>query len=105
MHSEQGLDDSTVDELAKILMALADVAAGDYTTRIATDLESDHPLAVLGEGVNGMVESLEDVRKRSLEYQTELEEKLKLIEAQSRAIRELSTPAIEVWEGVLCLPI
>jgi len=35
----------------------------------------------------------------------ELLEKLELIERQQRVIRELSTPIIEVWEGVLALPI
>lgn len=35
----------------------------------------------------------------------ELEAKLETIEMQQAAIRELSTPIIEVWAGVLCLPV
>jgi rsbT co-antagonist protein RsbR len=35
----------------------------------------------------------------------ELEEKLKTIEQQRVAIRELSTPVIEIWDGVLCMPV
>ena len=35
----------------------------------------------------------------------ELEAKLETIEMQQAAIRELSTPIIEVWTGVLCLPV
>ena len=35
----------------------------------------------------------------------ELENKLRLIESQQEVIRELSTPIIEVWDGVLTLPI
>jgi rsbT co-antagonist protein RsbR len=35
----------------------------------------------------------------------ELEGKLETIEMQQAAIRELSTPIIEVWGGVLCLPV
>jgi rsbT co-antagonist protein RsbR len=35
----------------------------------------------------------------------ELEGKLETIEMQQAAIRELSTPIIEVWAGVLCLPV
>ncbi len=38
-------------------------------------------------------------------YQAELEEKVRLLEAQRAAIRELSTPVIQVWEGILVLPI
>ncbi|WP_434421931.1 STAS domain-containing protein [Nannocystis pusilla] len=35
----------------------------------------------------------------------ELQAKLELIERQQQVIRELSTPIIEVWDGVLTLPI
>ena len=35
----------------------------------------------------------------------DLEAKLETIEMQQAAIRELSTPIIEVWNGVLCLPV
>jgi rsbT co-antagonist protein RsbR len=35
----------------------------------------------------------------------ELLEKIDLVERQQRVIRELSTPIIEVWDGVLALPI
>lgn len=35
----------------------------------------------------------------------ELAEKLSVIEAQAEAIRHLSTPIIEVWDGVLTMPI
>lgn len=35
----------------------------------------------------------------------ELAEKLATIEQQQSAIRELSTPIMEVWDGILCLPI
>ena len=35
----------------------------------------------------------------------ELREKLELIEAQSATIRALATPIIQVWDGILCLPV
>jgi rsbT co-antagonist protein RsbR len=35
----------------------------------------------------------------------ELEDQLRMIELQQAAMRELSTPIIEVWAGVLCLPV
>jgi rsbT co-antagonist protein RsbR len=35
----------------------------------------------------------------------DLESKLETIEMQQAAIRELSSPIIEVWAGVLCLPV
>ncbi|WP_437290849.1 PAS domain-containing protein [Sorangium sp. So ce406] len=45
-----------------------------------------------------------DVTERVRAEQS-LAEKLHLIEAQAEAIRNLSTPIIEVWDGVLILPI
>src|SRR5262245_16797299 len=39
------------------------------------------------------------------ERSRELAEKLATIEQQRTAIRELSTPVMEVWDRILCLPI
>ncbi|MDC0672508.1 PAS domain-containing protein [Nannocystis radixulma] len=41
----------------------------------------------------------------SRQREKELLDKLELIERQQRVIRELSTPIIEVWEGIVALPI
>ncbi|HEV7669313.1 MAG TPA: STAS domain-containing protein [Thermoanaerobaculia bacterium] len=55
----------------------------------------------LGEAKRALKEALErhEVTNR------ELEGKLQTIELQQAAIRDLSTPIIEVWSGVLCLPV
>ncbi|MDI1477793.1 AAA family ATPase [Polyangium sp. y55x31] len=45
-----------------------------------------------------------DVTERK-EAEATLREKLRIIEEQQAAIRSLSTPIIEVWEGVLTMPI
>jgi rsbT co-antagonist protein RsbR len=93
------------DRLTDILLVVSDVASGDYSTRLRSDLPANHPLSTLFEGINSMVESLQKEEERSNRYRKELEEKLATIEVQRAAIRELSTPIIEVWEGVLCLPV
>ncbi|WAS90767.1 PAS domain-containing protein [Nannocystis punicea] len=41
----------------------------------------------------------------AVDREREMRNKLELIERQQRVIRELSTPIIEVWEGVLVMPI
>jgi rsbT co-antagonist protein RsbR len=94
-----------VSRVADILMALSDVGSGDYATRLRTDLPDKHPLTTLFVGINEMIASLEAEQQRGTAYRQELEEKLATIELQRTAIRELSTPIMEVWEGVLCLPI
>jgi rsbT co-antagonist protein RsbR len=94
-----------LERIADILLAVADVGAGDYSTRLKSDLPPDHPLSTLFEGLNQMILSLENAQQRAVEYQKDLEEKLATIDAQRDAIRELSTPIIEIWQGVLCLPV
>ena len=99
------LNATMLERIADILLVVADVGAGDYTTRLRSDLPADHPVATLYEGINQMIVSLQEEQRQSNEYRKELEEKLATIELQRAAIRELSTPIIEVWEGVLCLPV
>ncbi len=109
MAVEPAVDDKLaglmLERIADILLVVADVGSGDYATRLKSDLPADHPLTTLYDGINEMVASLDREQQRSLVYQKELEEKLSTIEIQRAAIRELSTPIIEVWEGVLCLPV
>lgn len=93
------------ERITDILLVVADVSKGDYTNRLRSDLPGDHPLTTLYDGINSMVESIGEAQERGAHYRHELEEKLAMIDAQRAAIRELSTPIIEVWNGVLCLPI
>lgn len=105
MKTDEEIPDILLERIADILLVVADVGNGDYDTRLTTDFPEDHPLSTLYEGVNTMVQSLGDAAEQSAAYRRELEEKLATIEAQRIAIRELSTPIIEVWEGILCLPV
>ena len=91
--------------VSDILIVLADVGAGDYSVRLPRDLPEEHPLGTLFTGINEMIDSLGAAQERSVAYRQELEEKLATIELQRAAIRELSTPVMEVWDGVLCLPV
>ncbi len=99
------LAEQMLQRIADILIVVADVGSGDYSARVSSPHEPDHPITILFDGVNEMIESLAAARTRTVAYQHELEEKLATIETQRAAIRELSTPIIEVWEGVLCLPV
>ncbi|MFW5875757.1 MAG: STAS domain-containing protein [Myxococcota bacterium] len=98
-------DEEVLDRFAQVLMALSDVAAGDYKIRLPHDLPDNHPFGALARGLNEMVAALGDAQTKAREYHNDLEEKLRVISAQQEAIRELSSPVIEVWRGVLCLPV
>lgn len=99
------LEVDIMDRLADVLMVLSEVTGNDFSSRLETDLPEDHPISALYRGVNETVQSLAETHGRMTTYQAELEEKLLTIERQRAAIHELSTPVIEIWEGVICLPI
>src|SRR5215208_4523195 len=93
------MDDMLVRErITDVLVVLSAIGAGSLDERLPEIRNDDDPFASLFEGINDVVESLAG-------YQRELEERVRTIEQQRNAIRELSTPVIEVWDGVLCLPV
>jgi rsbT co-antagonist protein RsbR len=94
-----------LERISAILLVVADVGAGDYEARLKSDLPDDHPISALYQGLNTMIDSLSREQGKATAYQRDLEVKLATIEVQRAAIRELSTPIIEIWEGVLCLPV
>jgi rsbT co-antagonist protein RsbR len=93
------------ERLADVLIVLANVTSGDLDTRLPLDLPPSHPLGALNQGINDMVEALVASKTESESYQRQLEDRLAMIEKQRIAIRELSTPIIEVWDRVICLPV
>lgn len=93
------------DSLDEILEGLTAAAQGDLQMRLTPRYDDSHPAGALAAGVNAMVESLAQARAASEASARDLEEKINAIERQQVAIRELSTPAIEVWQGVLCMPV
>ena len=103
--SAAGTDGEIVEIIADALLILANVSYGDLDGRVQIDPGDTSPLGALLAGINEMLDALQDERARTRSYQAELEEKLTTIERQRAAIRELSTPVMEVWESVLCLPV
>jgi len=94
-----------VESIADALLVLANVGYGDFDSRVEVPDGGESPLGALFAGINEMIDALRAERERNRSYQAELEDKLSTIEQQRAAIRELSTPVMEVWEGVLCLPV
>jgi rsbT co-antagonist protein RsbR len=99
------VEQNILERVADALLVLANVGFGDYGSRLTIDAQDNSPLASLFAGINEMISALGTEEERSRSYQRELEEKLATIEQQKVAIQELSTPIMEVWEGVLCVPV
>jgi rsbT co-antagonist protein RsbR len=93
-----------LEHIIDVLMVLSEVTSNDFSGRLETTLPDDHPISALYKGINETVASLATAQERMLSYQRELEEKLDTIARQRAAISELSTPVIEIWNGVLCMP-
>jgi rsbT co-antagonist protein RsbR len=103
--SELGSEETLLENVAEALLVLANVASGDLDNRVEIRWDVSTPLGALFTGINEMIASLKAMREQGQAYQAELEEKLGTIERQRAAIQELSTPVMEVWQGVLCLPV
>lgn len=94
-----------LENVADALLVLSNVGYGDYTTRLELREGDTSPLASLYAGINDMIAALGAEQEKARSYQQELEGKLATIERQRIAIQELSTPIMEVWDGVLCVPV
>ncbi len=99
------------ERLARMEAVLAEMAQGNFEQNIEIT-ETDDPVAGLEMGINFLVLDLKemdnankDYNESLLEKQAELEEQIVTIEQQQMAIKELSTPIMEVWDDVLVLPI
>jgi rsbT co-antagonist protein RsbR len=108
MNSRQ-LSDDELDEIresvADALLVLSNVALGDCSAQLEVDLHGSNPLSFLFGAINELISAVGTEQEQSGAFRKELEEKLATVEQQRSAIRSLSTPIIEVWRGVLCLPV
>jgi rsbT co-antagonist protein RsbR len=92
-------------QLAELLRVVTDIGRGDYATPPLDALPEGHALGELFTSVNEMIDALVAQERRHNDAHRELEDKLSVVEQQRAAIRELSAPIMEVWEGILCLPV
>jgi rsbT co-antagonist protein RsbR len=101
------------ERISRVIDVLAMIAVGRFDTPVTTlPIETQDPFSVLEETLNIFVRELATTRQENEETlarlaasNRELEEKLTTIEQQRVAIRDLSTPIIELWEDILTLPI
>ena len=97
----------------RVLSCLAACSLSDFErAREALYLESEDKFGELEHTVNLFIEELEqalaqrDAAHNELQTKSEqLEGQLRTIQQQRLAIRDLSAPILDIWEGVLTLPI
>jgi len=97
--------DQVRERIAEALLTLSSVGFGDYSVQLRLDMRSRHPLEAAFASINELIMAFAAETEQSNAFRRELESHLDVIEKQRAAIQELSTPIIELWEGVLCLPV
>jgi len=89
----------------ELLALLANIGlAGDYELQVRLP-DDDEPLAHLFVGLQLVADNLKLMAEDLEERVREAEERAATISAQQQSIRELSTPVIQVWDGVVILPL
>ncbi len=97
--SEPEFSRAVLTQLANAMMAIACVEYGDFDVRIDVELSDRHPFTPLLHSINEMIEWLAVAKRQR-------EDSLAELHASQRAsLLELSSPIIEVMDGVLCLPV
>ncbi len=86
-----------------IVDKLTKVAAGDFSVRF--EEPEDDPFYEAAEAFNIMLEDVDYMNQELAEKNEKLAEKLQIIENQKEAMEELATPSVQLWDGVLTLPI
>jgi rsbT co-antagonist protein RsbR len=95
----------TLDQISNVLLVLSEIAGGDYGSRVDLAGWEGTPIGLVAQRVNELAEGLAQAEATGEAARRELEEKIRIIENQRSAIDELSCPMIEVWSGVLCVPL
>jgi anti-anti-sigma regulatory factor len=115
-------DEVASERVEQLLEALERLAAGDVATRVA-EHGGERPVDRLATGLNRLAERLaettareqavrhrleQEVERRTTELVEEIwasREAEQLIVEQQAAIRQLSTPALPIWPGIVVMPL
>lgn len=106
--------DSYRDYVSRMLRQFTDnmsrVAEGDYFARCSAERDDEFSVLcvagnVLFETVRSSIQRLKDKTRELDRALAELRNQIETIQRQRVAIEELSTPILDVWHGVLALPI
>lgn len=98
--------------LKRIEAVLTKIAAGDFSETVPITGRGEDLLTNLEVGINFIAQDLSDMFERNrvqaaalAEQRRALDERAALLDANRETIAALSTPVIQVWRDVLCLPL
>jgi len=99
------MTDETDATIEALLAALSAVSAGNLKVTLPAVDPSQRNLAALAAGIGDVIGAWREAEKKARRAKRELESKLATIETQAAAIRELSTPVLEIWDDILLVPV
>lgn len=97
----------TQERVDRVVDVMAKAACKEYHHRVEVPFDApDDAFLQVEVGMNVVMEDLEKAEAERLRHVSEIEQKNREIaDRAAMALRELSTPIISVWDGVLTLPI
>jgi rsbT co-antagonist protein RsbR len=98
---------SDVDDAAieRLLAALGTISGGNLKATLPEVDPAKPSLAALTAGIGAVIEAWRAAERKARRAKRDLESKLATIETQAAAIRELSTPVLEIWDDILLVPV
>jgi len=95
------------ERIEQVVDVMAKAACKEYQHRVSVHPDApDDQFLQVEVGLNVVLEDLERAEAQRKEYISEIERKnAEIADRAAMALRELSTPIISVWDGVLTLPI
>jgi rsbT co-antagonist protein RsbR len=94
------------DRIDRVIEVLSRATYQEFEHRIPIDDATPDHFAEVEVGLNLLLEDLKLTKQRNAEVLAEIEDKNReLAERTAMALRELSSPIITVWQGVLALPV
>lgn len=92
--------------MAAMAAVISEVTNGNLRARATVPEDAPTSAQALAEGINALILGWRNSELQARKMKRELEAKLVTIERAARVtIRELSTPIMQVWKGVLLLPL
>jgi rsbT co-antagonist protein RsbR len=95
------------ERIERVVDVMAKAACKEYHHRVEVPADApDDPFLQVEVGMNVMLEDLQAAEAARKQHLAEIERKnQEIADRAALALRELSTPIISVWDGVLTLPV
>lgn len=97
-------DEGHIARLSELLNVVMELAAGNFSARAVVSHKGDELDALIA-GINMLAEEINAKFSENSRLMETLERNMATMAAQHRTIMSLSTPSLQVWHGIVVLPL